>query len=147
MSKVKSFMNNETVLSSKMPRREGTTERHRLVFRMIPDDPDSQVSFRTTRKNKIDEISDEYGFPSRSAFLRSMIELGIQNLTKEYLQYEDDTRCVSDSEAATIREMIPEGEENAVDVRDDLPEIIEKKLLDIVDDDPEINRSGWEVYR
>lgn len=132
---------------SKMPRPPETTERHRLVFRMNPDDPDSQVSFRTTRRDELDDIYEEYGFPSRSAFLRCMVELGIQNLTKDYLQEEDDTQAVGESEAKTIREMVPEGEENAVDVRNELPEMIENELLDIVDQDPEIKRSGWEVYR
>jgi hypothetical protein len=140
-------MNNERIIMSKMPRPPETTKRHRLVFRMNPDDPDSQVSFRTTRRDELDDIYEEYGFPSRSAFLRCMVELGIQNLTKDYLQEEDDTQAVGESEAKTIREMVPEGEENAVDVRNELPEMIENELLDIVDQDPEIKRSGWEVYR
>lgn len=140
-------MNNTKVISSKMPRPPETTERHRMVFRMNPDDPDSQVSFRTTRRDELDEIYKEYGFPSRSAFLRCMVELGIQDLTKEYFQDEDDAQESGDSEAKTIREMVPKGKENAVDVRNELPEMIENDLLDIVDQDPEIKRSGWEVYR
>ena len=124
-----------------------TTERHRLVFRLNPNDPDSQVSFRTTRRDELTEIYEEYGFPSRSAFLRCMVQLGIENLTKDYVQKEEKTQNVENSEAKTIREMIPEGEENAVDVRNELPKMIENDLLDIVDQDPEINRSGWEVYR
>jgi len=95
----------------------------------------------------MDEIYEEYGFPSRSAFLRCMVELGIQNLTKDYLQDEHDTQEAEGVEAKTIREMVPQGEENAVDVRNKLPEMIENELLDIVDQDPEIKRSGWEVYR
>jgi hypothetical protein len=90
---------------------------------------------------------DRDGFPSRSAFLRCMVELGIQNLTKDYLQNEEGTQDVGRSDAKTIREMVPEGKENAVDVRNELPEMIENELLDIVDQDPEIKRSGWEVYR
>jgi len=78
-----------------------------------------------------------------------MVELGIQNLTKEYLQEEgkDHTQKSEGPEAITIREMVPEGEDNAVDVRNELPQMIESDLLDIVDQDPEINRSSWEVYR
>ena len=140
-------MNNWEVIPGKMPRPPETTERHRLVFRMNPDDPDSTVSFRTTRRDEMDEVYEEYGFPSRSAFLRCMVELGIQNLTKDYLQDESDTQDSGGIEAKTIREMVPEGEENAVDVRNELPEMIENELLDIVDQDPEIKRSGWEVYR
>ena len=130
-----------------MPQRSGTTERHRLAFRMDPNEPDSEVSFRTTRRDELDELEEEYGFPSRSAFLRCMVQLGIENLTKEYVQEEEENQNVNSSDAKTIREMIPEGEENAVDVRNELPEMIENDLLDIVDQDPEINRSGWEVYR
>ena len=134
-----------------MPRPPKTTERHRMVFRMNPEDPDSQMSFRTTRRDEMDKIYGEYGFPSRSAFLRCMVELGIQNLTKDYLHDENDpedcSQEVRDSEAKTIREMIPEEKENAVDVRNELPGMIEEELLDIVDQDPEIKRSGWEVYR
>lgn len=140
-------MNNEKIILSKMPQPPGTTERHRLVFRTNPDDPNSQVSFRTTRRDELDEVYEEYGFPSRSAFLRCMVELGIQNLTKDYLQDKKGTQDTGESEAKTIREMVPEGEENAVDVRSKLPEMIENELLDIVDQDPEIKRTGWEVYR
>jgi len=114
---------------------------------MDPNEPDSEVSFRTTRRDELDELEEEYGFPSRSAFLRCMVQLGIENLTKEYVQEEEENQNVNSSDAKTIREMIPEGEENAVDVRNELPEMIENDLLDIVDQDPEINRSGWEVYR
>jgi metal-responsive CopG/Arc/MetJ family transcriptional regulator len=130
-----------------MPQPPKTTERHRLIFRMDPDDPDTKVSFRTTRRDEIDEIYEEYGFPSRSAFLRCMVELGLQNLTKDYYQNEDEVQDAEESEAKTIREMIPQGEENAVDVRNDLPEMIENELLDIVDRDAKIKRSGWKVYR
>jgi len=140
------LMNHEPVIPSKMGQQPKSTERQRLVFRLNPDDPDSQVTFRTTRRDELEEIYEEYGFPSRSAFLRCMVQLGIENLKREYVQ-EENPQDVERSESITIREMIPKGEENAVDVRDELPEMIENDLLDIVDQDPEINRSGWKVYR
>lgn len=140
-------MSNGAVLLSKMPRPQKTTERDRLNFRLDPSDEDTLVSFTTIRGEKIENMQEEYGFPSRASFLRCMVELGIQNFTREYVQDEDDSQSVGESEATTIREMVPEGEENAVDLRDELPEIIEADLLDIVDKDSEISRSGWEVYR
>jgi hypothetical protein len=48
----------------------------------------------------------------------------------------------------TIRELIPKGEENSLDMSDELwEEKLRDEIMDIVSEDPELNRDGFEVYR
>jgi hypothetical protein len=48
----------------------------------------------------------------------------------------------------TIRQLIPEGTENAVEMTDEFWEqILRDEMLDIVSDDPEIKRDGFKIYR
>lgn len=131
-----------------MPRREPTAERTRLVFRLDEHDPESGINFRTARADEIDKASDKHGFPSRSAFLRVMVQLGMNYISENGLmEIQHNHEGTEEIDATTIRELVPEGEENAVDIRDELLTIIEQEMIDIVDSDPEINRNGWEVYR
>jgi hypothetical protein len=101
--------------------------------------------YETIRKDEIEEYVEKYGFPSKAAFFRAALSAGIA--TMEHLDPHEVDSNSQAPDAVTIRDLIPDGKENAVDVRDELPEMIEDDLLDIVDNDPEIVRDGWLVYK
>lgn len=125
---------------------EATNERSQIKFNLNPSSPESKVGFSTTEmeKDELKSLAEEHGFSSLSSFLRHMVYLGKNTLVEE-----DPTNQSQDAvndNAVTIRELIPEGSENAIDVRDELPQKFEDSVLDIIDEDPEINREGWLIY-
>ena len=124
---------------------ENTKNDTQLYAGMTSDGEKLRFSTTNIHKEKIDETAEELGINSRSEAIRLFIEVG----RKQILQNnpKNTTSPVGTDEATTIREMIPEGKENAVDIRDELPEIIDDELIQIVEEDSEINRDGWEVYR
>lgn len=98
----------------------------------------------------IDEFVEETRFPSRAAAMRSLIFLGMREYAlgdprrSQNQQKENQNNNFS---PVTIRELIPEGKDNAVSLKSELTNTIDKQLLEIVEEDPEINRDGWKVYR
>jgi len=105
---------------------------------------DVYITSTELQLNELDEAAERYDFASRSEAARFFLNLGMRSFVA------NDPRNQSRSEeddAVTIRELIPEGKENAISIRDELPKLIDDNILDIVDNDPEIKREGWEVYR
>lgn len=97
----------------------------------------------------VNEFVEKSHFQSRSAAIRSLVMLGIRNYVSEPPLTPSESKQSSNDEFSptTIREIIPEGEENSVHLFEELPDKIESQLLDTVVDDPEIKRDGSEVYR
>jgi Arc/MetJ-type ribon-helix-helix transcriptional regulator len=97
----------------------------------------------------LDEFVEKSHFESRSAAIRSLVMLGMRSYVSEPPLSPSESKQSSDAEFSptTIREIIPEGEENSVHLFEELPDKIENQLLDTVVDDPEIQRDGNEVYR
>jgi hypothetical protein len=125
---------------------QGTT---RVDIMPIPDpDKDGYIGYRGNdpHVNRIKELKEKYDFPSRAAFLRCMVQLGMNSVVQNDPRNKARTQS-SGEQPVAIRDLVPESEENSVDVRDELPEIIEENLLDIVDEDPQINRDGWRVWK
>ncbi len=92
-------------------------------------------------KEELKEAAEELGLP-RSAAIRHWIEIGRRSTIVNDPRTDPDRA----SESNPIKELIPKGEENSVDLRDELPKLIEDALIDIVDEDDEIKRDGFEVY-
>ena len=130
-----------------MVHEEPSTERKEVQLRMNSNDGEYTQNFKSIRREVLDEYAEKYGFPSRSAFMRAMIELGISTL--EYSDpRERDSDSTSEEQGVTVRELVPEGEENAVDMTNEFwEEILRDKMLDIVEQDPEINRNGYQIYK
>lgn len=110
-----------------------------------------QLAFSANDENWfdiVDEFVEESPYPNRSAAIRSLVFLGMftyaHNNPFENSPSEESEDGFS---PVTIRELIPEGHENSVDLKSDLPEIIDNELLRIVQEDPMIHLDGWEVYR
>lgn len=100
-------------------------------------------------KEMFDKLKEQYGFAKNAPAARTFLKLGMMSIV------DNDPRHSMSSEAddkgvdpVTIRELIPEGEENAVDITDEFwTEVLRDRIVDIVEDDPEIHRNGFEVYR
>lgn len=100
-------------------------------------------------KEMFNELKEQYGFAKDAQAARTFLKLGMMSIV------DNDPRHSMSSEAddkgvdpVTIRELIPEGEENAVDITDEFwADLLRERMLDIVEDDPEIHRNGYEVYR
>ncbi len=105
---------------------------------------DIYITSTELQLNELDDAAQKYDFASRSEAARYFMNLGMRSFVAN--DPRNQSRSESDN-AVTIRELIPEGKENAISIRDELSELIDDNILDIVDNDPEINRDGWEVYR
>jgi hypothetical protein len=111
-----------------------------------PEEKERHVRFYTRKfhREELDQIAEELGTGSRSEALRWLIQIGRRSIVQNDPRNQEGT---TDSEATTIRDLVPEGEDNAVDIRGELLDIIDEQLLEIIEDDPEIKRDGWEVYK
>ena len=127
-----------------------TAERDNMSVRLDPKRAESQTMWKGAvgRKEELDDLAEDYGFPSRAAFLRCMIRIGMNSLIQnDPVKTNRDNKTQSDT-AVTIRELIPEGEENAVDITNEFwDKILRGQMLDIVENDPKIERNGYEVYK
>lgn len=105
---------------------------------------DKRLKFSTSTQHKeeLQEAADELGL-TMSGAIRHWIEIG----RRSAIANDPRNKSTGSVKESPIKRLIPEGRDNAVDIRDELPEKIEDALLDIVDDDDEINRDGFEVYR
>jgi len=95
-------------------------------------------------KEELDSYAEDLGTASRAQALRLLVEIGRRSIVQNDPRNQPGS---GEGSATTIRELVPKGEENSVDLRSELMEIIDKQILEIIEDDPEINREGWEVYR
>jgi len=99
----------------------------------------------------IDEFVEDTRFPSRAAAIRSLVILGMREYTLGDPRRTNDEPIKNKNgeySPTTIRELIHEGKENSLSLKEDgLIDKINNQLLDIIDEDPKIKREGWEVYR
>ena len=101
-------------------------------------------------KEVVDEFVDESPFPNRSEAIRALVIMGIRSSILDdprRRENQEETSSPDEFTPVTIRELVPEGEENALSLRDEFTDIIDEKIIEIVENDPEIKRKGWEVYR
>ena len=116
-----------------------------------PDKRNLQASVGELQLSEIDELKEEYNFSSRSETIRCLIQIGLNSIV------ENDPRNVGTvrdpSDAATVRDFVPRGKNEAIPLIEGdgetqgLVEKIEDDILDIIDEDEEIKRDGWKVYR
>jgi hypothetical protein len=109
------------------------------------------VTVSDPQLEEIEQRKEDLNFSSRSEALRYFIQIGMNSIVEN----DPRNRGSVDSNviAPKVRDFVPEGEENAIpiingdDETETLVEKIENEILDIVDEDPEIIRDGWEVYQ
>lgn len=99
------------------------------------------------QRERYEEFVKEHEFSSRAEGLRYLLNLGLRSaIQNDPTASDQDEAAKIEESAATIRDFIPEGEENKIDMKDELPEIIKNEILDVVEEDPKINRDSFEVY-
>lgn len=123
----------------------------RLLFHIKPDGDSQRKSERIeiqageVNKKQIDDRIEDLGFPSKAAGYRYFINLGMNAYA------ETDPRNVEAKETdgytpLTLRDVLPEDKENALDLRDEVLERIEDELLQEAQNDPKIQIEGWNAW-
>lgn len=100
---------------------------------------------------EFEEKMEQYGFAKKSRAARYFLNIGMksiaQNDPRNTRSNNEPTKSGDSYRPVTIREFIPEGKENSLDIRDELLSEIEGDLLDICRNDPEITVDNFQVYR
>jgi len=127
------------------------TEKIRFVLRpnAEADRRDVRIDLKTTEphKKEIKERAEELGFNNLSEAVRYFITIGMhafEETDPRNSSYDD----VSEYNPLTIRDVIPEGRENALNMREkEVMDAIDEMLAKEISADPEIQQEGWEVWR
>lgn len=99
-------------------------------------------------KDTFDELKKQYGFTYDSEAARCFLKLGMMSAVDNDPRHSTTSQTGEEFSSVTIRQLLPEGAENAVDMTDEFWEqILRDEMMDIVKDDPEIKRDGFEIYR
>jgi hypothetical protein len=99
-------------------------------------------------KDMFDELKEQYGFTHTSQAARCFLKLGMMSAVDNDPRHSTASQPSEEFSPVTIRQLIPEGTENAVEMTDEFWEqILRDEMLDIVSDDPEIKRDGFKIYR
>lgn len=99
-------------------------------------------------KETFDELKSKYNFTSASAAARYFLRLGMMSTVDNDPRHMAASQTDEEFSPATIREQVPEGADNAVDMTDEFwEEILRDEMLEIVTEDPEIKRDGYDIYR
>ncbi|NGM71571.1 hypothetical protein G6M89_21745 [Natronolimnobius sp. AArcel1] len=131
------------------------TESEKIIAFNLQSDADSEplddtLHFYTNpaTKAEVKERAEELGFSSMSEAARYFLTLGMHAFPETDPRKKTADSSDRDYKPLTIREIIPEGEENALSLRNgEVLDKIDKHLADELTRDPKINRDGWEVWR
>jgi hypothetical protein len=108
---------------------------------------DIHITTSAVLKEELEKEAEEHGI-STSALIRKYIIAG-RRLSQLYDPRERGSRQ-KDSSSETrlnhVRQRVPEGEENAISL-DKLGKQLQEDIIDIVEEDDEIKRDGWEIHR
>ena len=115
------------------------------------DNIDIALQFEIMNREEFNERMDCYGFTTKAEAARYFINIGMKSIVENDPRNTKNNRSSQDQKSShspeTIRDFIPEGEDNAVDIRDELLDVIEDEILNICRRDPEINIDNWKVYK
>ena len=109
-------------------------------------DKTAKVSFNKVEWDRFEQLKEEYGFKSNAGAIRYFLNIGMRSIVDTDPRNNTKT-ADGQSTAPKIRDYVPEGRENAVDLKDELPEIIAAEMLDIVEADDQIKRDKFEVWK
>lgn len=96
---------------------------------------------------RFEELRDQYGFTNDSQAARYFITIGMKSIVQNDPRSKSDQSDGNEVTGPMIRDFIPEGEENAIDLYKEVPQEIRENMIDIIQEDPEIKRNKNEVYR
>jgi hypothetical protein len=123
-------------------------DRENLTF-VLSDGSTPNTTVDEVTIDRIDEFSERYDFGTRSAAVRELIRMGLNSVLMNDPRTHPSTDGEQNegSDSVKLKQFVPVGKENAIEVRPELVERIENGLLEAVQDDPDIEMDGWEVYR
>lgn len=123
-------------------------------FRISASDWDKTVTGSATEDwiETVDEFVEKSHYSSRSAAIRSLVILGMRSFVDDPRSQTEETSRIDNNNGGNghpdiLKQLIPEGRENAIHILDVLPEKFEKQAFDLVEDHPEVNRDGVEVWK
>ncbi|WP_262181331.1 hypothetical protein [Haloarcula laminariae] len=95
-----------------------------------------------------DKLKEKYNFPYDSEAARCFLKLGMMSAVDNDPRHVTASETNEDFSPVTIRQLVPEGADNAVDMTDEFWEqILRDEMMDIVADDPAIHRDGFKIYK
>lgn len=99
-------------------------------------------------KEVFDELKDQYNFTSDAAAARHFLILGMKSAVDNDPRHTTASQTDEELSSPTIRDLVPEGADNAVDMTEEFwAKILRDKMLEIVTEDPKIKRDGYDIYR
>ena len=98
-------------------------------------------------KDTFDELKKQYGFTYDSEAARCFLKLGMMSAVDNDPRHSTTSQSSEDFSPVTIRQLIPEGAENAVEIDEFWEQILRDEMMDIAIDDPEIKRDGLKFYK
>ena len=123
-------------------------DQERLTVSVTGSDfPRTEIEVDKNWREVVDEFTERSPYSSRSSAIRSLTILGMYTFVDDPRDEESSINSSDRSDAVTVREFIPEGRENAINMTEEVPQIIRENIIDIVEGDPEINRDGLEVWK
>jgi hypothetical protein len=127
-----------------MPGNNSPNETHKPISIPTGDGESVSISCRPVYKDQLTQEAEERGIP-RARLVKMYLQAGRMFYDLHH-PTEGEVKSTHDGGADTIHSMIPKGEENAISI-EELLDKIEDDILDIIGQDDEIKRDGWEVYR
>lgn len=107
-----------------------------------------KISSSNLNIERFERLKEEYNFTSKSEAARYFLNLGMMSMVETDPRHTGSGGTDEPFNPVTIRELIPEGKDNSVDISGEFwDEILRDEMLDIVEEDPEIKRDGYEAYR
>lgn len=120
----------------------------RIHIYLLEEEETLQTQLPEPDKETLDELKRQYNFASTSAAARYFLNLGMMSTIDNDPRHIAASQTDKEFSPATIREQVPEGADNAVDMTDEFwEEILRDEMLDIVSEDPEIKQDGFNIYR
>lgn len=95
-------------------------------------------------KQELTEEAEDMG-TNRSALIRRYIIAG-RRLSQIYDPREAENITDTENKDDPIRNLVPKGKNNAISI-EELGEKVKNDIIDIVENDDQITRDGWEVYK
>ena len=120
---------------------------HRIGITLPEQGEKIQVSVPEPDKDTFDELKEQYGFTHDSAAARCFLKLGMMSAVDNDPRHSTTSQSSEEFSPVTIRQLIPEGAENAVEIDEFWRQTLRDKMMDIAIDDPEIKRDGLKFYK
>jgi Arc/MetJ-type ribon-helix-helix transcriptional regulator len=115
-------------------------------------DPDSQYTNRNfaVTEATLEELQDaieKHGFDNQSEALRYFLTLGMNSFVETDPRNKKSRNGDEGYTPLTIREVLPDSKEDALDMREgEVLDEIDKRLAEEIAEDPKIAQEGWKVW-